>query len=358
MVSSNFPSRPFRLEEQVDTSSNWDTYQTTARGRMWIRKNSYSPTYSFQARSSYAFALGGEQLAANSFGYDFRNSDELQLCDVYKTFNHDANGNLSFDISGWANVDQMGYTSVSSQITMPRIPRPPDAPVSVGLDQITSSTMRYRFSGSGSDGGSAITKWEIRYWETGQPQEYRDSTGTSVVTGLKPATIYNFESRGHNGRGAGPWSSPIISAQTLATAPSAPRAVAAAATPPATVDVTWQAPASTGGKPITLYQVQISSRPDFLADMVYRDVNASTRSVRFQNEALMKPGALVYARVIAKNDDAFSPWAGASPVQIPAGGKVWNGTGWIPRLGKVWDGSTWKVSRIKTWTGTEWKAAK
>lgn len=93
----------------------------------------------------------------------------------------------------------------------------PAAPTPVGLDQITATSMRYRFSGN-SNGGSGILEWQVHYGTNPSSGEHSiGSSGTSVVTGLKPGTDYYFWSRGRNAVGWGPWSA-RTSARTLSAA--------------------------------------------------------------------------------------------------------------------------------------------
>ncbi len=123
MVSSNFPNRPFRLEENC-----WIRYQdvgsnlSNVGGELWIRKNSYSPTWS-NGNSNFTFHINGGQVAGWGFTFDFRNSDALRLCYVEVNVGHNADGTKSFSIDGYASVDTLGYTEVHSGITAPTIPR-------------------------------------------------------------------------------------------------------------------------------------------------------------------------------------------------------------------------------------------
>lgn len=107
-----------------------------------------------------------------------------------------------------------GPTSFDLDIWRPTVPT---APTPLGLDEITPTSMRYRFSGN-SDGGLPMLEWQITYGtDPNAGQLYPSSNGTSTLTGLLPATEYYFWSRGRNARGWGPWSY-RISAKTLAAA--------------------------------------------------------------------------------------------------------------------------------------------
>ncbi|AXH47314.1 hypothetical protein SEA_EDEN_19 [Microbacterium phage Eden] len=219
MVSSNFPNRPFRLEEYcpVGAQNAWNTGNNSrVDSRLYINKNSYSPTYSGSG-SSYSMYINGALVGSNgNFGYDFRNSDSLLIHASDNWFGHDGEGNMYVTIDGYANVAIMGYTEVHSGYWAPRIAQPASAPTPLGLDEITTNSMRYRFSGNDLRGGSLI-RWEYQWADnaafTGGP--IVTSNGTSTQAGLTPGKDYWFRSRAVTNAGNGAWSS-AISAKTLA----------------------------------------------------------------------------------------------------------------------------------------------
>ncbi|UGL61833.1 minor tail protein [Microbacterium phage Franklin22] len=219
MVSSNFPNRPFRLEENcpIGAQNAWNTGNNSrVDSRLWINKNSYSPTYSGSG-SSYTMNINGVQVGANgNFGYDFRNSDSLLIHASDNWFGHDGEGHMWVTIDGYANVAIMGYTEVHSGYSAPRIAQPAAAPTPIGLTNITTNSMQYQFSGNDLR-GAAWVNWEFQYADnpsfTGATLV--GSNGTSTVTGLTPGKTYYFRSRAQTNAGAGAWSS-VISAKTLA----------------------------------------------------------------------------------------------------------------------------------------------
>ncbi|NLP82581.1 fibronectin type III domain-containing protein [Microbacterium sp. CFH 90308] len=132
-------------------------------------------------------------------------------------YGHDANGfgpsvGLSMHLA-YGTIDEWHGGSIGAP---GRIPKPPGAPVPIGLDQIGPTSMRYMFSGT-TDGGSPIREWRIGYGTSpAGPQFYVGSSGTSVVGGLTPATEWFFWSQGRNDYGWGPLSA-RLSARTLAS---------------------------------------------------------------------------------------------------------------------------------------------
>ncbi|WNN95016.1 minor tail protein [Microbacterium phage Magritte] len=122
-TSSNFPGRPFRLEDSVWLrSQNVAGNYSAISAELWIRKNSYSPTWSNGA-SNFTFFVNGAQVAGWSFTYDFRNSDSLRLAYVEANVGHNNDGTKAFPVDGYANVAVLGYTETHSTINLPTIPR-------------------------------------------------------------------------------------------------------------------------------------------------------------------------------------------------------------------------------------------
>lgn len=124
---------------------------------------------------------------------------------------HNAAGYLSFKVNGGIGATGTqglgGPTSVGERTyTAARIPKAPDAPTNGLLDQITPTTMRYRFTGQG-DGGSSVLEWQA---QASLSSSFTSpitvtSTGTTTFTGLAPGNRYYFRARGRNAVGWGAW---------------------------------------------------------------------------------------------------------------------------------------------------------
>lgn len=158
-------------------------------------------------------------------GYDFRGYNTLLLGSGSKTVAHNADGYKDIaNVASFNGGSTIGAASTSGWLSLPRIPKPPGAPLisgtvggtPLGVDQVTATSARVRFSGT-TDGGSAITGWEIQYATDAaftQNVKTWNSSGTSTITGLLPGTRYYFRARGFNGVGAGAYSA-TVSATTL-----------------------------------------------------------------------------------------------------------------------------------------------
>lgn len=309
---------------------------------------------------SWSASIGG-----NAYGGTFTvpsstQNSNLLVASGSTWIGHDAAGyRPGFPSSSYLSVPHSSIGSGGSGdawVDAPRIPKPPGPTTPLGIDMVTSSSLRYRFSG-GDNGGSAITNWKIRWSlaaDMSSPTQINAATGTDTISGLPAGTEIFVQSGGDNARGPGPWSS-IISAVTLAGPPSVPTSVNPTTTPPDKIKIEWDAPASTGGKPITGYDVQASLDPTFATGVIGGSTAAAVEEYEWSG---LQPGSVYAVRVRAKNADANGPYSSALNVLIPAGGKVWTGSIWKSALWKVWTGSIWKVAIVKVWTGSTWKVAK
>lgn len=133
----------------------------------------------------------------------------------------------------------------------------PGAPTSVtavaGNAQATVT-----FKAPTSNGGSAITGYTVTSSPAGGVDTNAGTTKLShVITGLTNGTKYTFTVKATNAIGTGPASTASASVTPSATVPGAPTGVSAAAGN-AKATVTFVAPASDGGSPITGYTVTSS----------------------------------------------------------------------------------------------------
>jgi hypothetical protein len=116
----------------------------------------------------------------------------------------------------------------------------------------------------GSSGGSAVTDYVVQYRvsPSGAWTTFPDGTSTATtatVTSLTNGTAYDVRVLAATANGIGTASATVTA--TPITAPGAPTGLAATATGDRAVTVSWTAPASTGGSPITDYRVQYRVSP-------------------------------------------------------------------------------------------------
>ena len=139
----------------------------------------------------------------------------------------------------------------------------PGAPT--GLTATASGTTQIDLSWSApaSTGGSAITGYKIEVspdgtsgW-TDQVANTNSTATTYAHTGLAGGDTRHYRVSAINANGAGTASN-VDSATTGATAPGAPTGLTATASGATQINLSWSAPASTGGSAITGYKIEVS----------------------------------------------------------------------------------------------------
>jgi large repetitive protein len=167
------------------------------------------------------------------------------------------------------------------------------------------------------NGGSAIINYVVQY-KLATASTYitvsdaiPDDT-TATVKYLTNGSRYQFRVRAVNAIGSGPWEGVFATPAAAAAVPGAPQNLAGVRGD-RKVSLTWAAPASDGGSPITDYVVQykLSTAATYstLADGVS---TATTATVTY-----LTNGLLYNFRVRAKNAVGSGPWATISATPAP-----------------------------------------
>lgn len=131
---------------------------------------------------------------------------------------HRSDGTAEYFVNGGLTLVNLGTAAIGTGVrSLPSLGRVPDAPTPIGLDNITQTSMRYRFSGN-YDGGSPIREWQVGYGLDPNGSQFTvGSNGTTGIGGLAPGKTWYFWSRGRNDLGWGAWSA-RSSARTTAGA--------------------------------------------------------------------------------------------------------------------------------------------
>jgi hypothetical protein len=132
---------------------------------------------------------------------------------------------------------------------------PPGAPVNVTAIAATGQAT-VSWAAPASSGTTPITGYTVRAQDTTKTCAWTTGALSCVMTGLTNGTAYTFTVRAANSFGLGAASAPSV-AVTPSGPPSAPLNVLVSQTPggAASASVSWTAPASNGGSPITDYYV-------------------------------------------------------------------------------------------------------
>ena len=139
-------------------------------------------------------------------------------------------------------------------------PGVPAAP-SVSAAGVTSVTVSWA---PPANAGPAITDYDYQYRVKTPPGSWAEVTNTPITA--PPATImmlaenteYDVQVRATNAEGTSGWSE-SGTGQTTASVPGAPSGLTATASATTRIDLSWTAPASTGGSASTGYKIEVSS---------------------------------------------------------------------------------------------------
>ena len=206
---------------------------------------------------------GGKPITSYRIAYSADDSAEWKETTVTDT------ATTSVTISGLDNGKRYTFALYANNgfgdaSSLPRTETPrtvPDAPSGLTASR-DNAEVRLSWTAPADDGGSPITDYIIQYRADGGSTwaTFADGTGTgttATVDGLTNGQEYRFKVRAANVAGDGPFSN-AVTATPKADAPGAPTGLAAV--PGNTqVALTWLAPSSTGGAPITDYVIQYSA---------------------------------------------------------------------------------------------------
>lgn len=224
------------------------------------------------------------------------------------TFSNLSNG-VSYEVSVRSVTAWGGSEPVSFTTTPMIIPVLPSAPTNV-LTHVSSQQIILQWSTPASDGGTAITNYEVRIGSGSWIS--RDAGARShTFTGLSTGRNYTVRVRARNSVGVSP--SVSRSVRTLA-APSVPRNITATAGNSQIV-LRWDAPSSNGGSSITSYEVQVGNN-NWIA------LASTARTHTFTG---LNNGTTYTVRVRARNNVGYSPagTATATPATVPGAPFLW-----------------------------------
>ena len=166
------------------------------------------------------------------------------------------------------NVIGEGAATRSGAVTPSTVPDAPTAVTAVRGDK----SVVVSWTAPASNGGSVLTGYTVTSSPGALTSTVAGTATTATVTGLTNGTTYTFTVVARNVAGAGP-ASGASAEVTPAAVPGAPGAVTAVKGD-ASATLTWTAPASTGGSPVTGYT--ITTTPGGTTTTVAPDRTSST----------------------------------------------------------------------------------
>jgi fibronectin type III domain protein len=239
----------------------------------------------------------------------------------------------------WVTAANSTGTSSSSNVASatpkPPTPTPPGAPAGLrataGHGQVTLS-----WAAPASNGGSAITGYRI-YVGTNKTLHGASTVDTkgpgtrAVVSGLSAGRTYCFAVAAVNAYGVGPlspgvWCPPK---RPTITAPGAPGGLRATAGQ-GQVTLSWAAPASNGGSPLTVYRIYVGTTKTLHGALAVDTKDAGTRVV----VPGLSAGRTYYFAVAAVNAHGAGPASSVTSARLstvgppPPAGPGYTGPGY------------------------------
>ena len=195
------------------------------------------------------------------------------------TYNHEAKSTYTVIVK--ADDGNGGTDTVTVTITVTDVNEPPGRPAAPSVSGTSGSTTSLDVSWTApTNTGPAITSYDLQYREgasgsfTAGPQGVTGSS--AAIASLMASTSHQVQVRATNAEGDGAWSFPGTgrTGQPGTTVPGAPTGLVATASGNTRINLSWTAPAITGGSPITGYKIEVS--PD--GNSNWSDLEASTNS--------------------------------------------------------------------------------
>ena len=207
--------------------------------------------------------------------------------------------------------------SVSNEVLVAQLPgAPTNVAGTAGASQVALT-----WTAPADTGGLNITGYWIEWSSDAGATWARVTSNTGsantsfTVTGLTPATPHIFRVRAITPAGVGPYSANSAPV-TPFTIPDAPTNVVGVASPPSTVNLTWTAPVSDGGSPITGYAIEWSNNGG--TTWTRATSNTGSTATAF-SVAGLTGGSTYLFRVRANNLGGTSAWSAASAPVVLAG---------------------------------------
>lgn len=227
---------------------------------------------------SYTYTSGWTELG---FAADWDSpADECEIYVAYKSVDSGAVASCTFNPAGI-------YTNhIAFMLVFEPSLTAPGAPTGLSATAISGTQIDLSWTAPASDGGSPITGYKIER-ETGVGNGWDlivSDTGSTSTTrsdeGLSQGQEYNYRVSAINAIGTGSPSTAASDTTDAATAPGAPTSLSAVADSPSSIALSWVAPVSDGGSPITGYKIERESPTGGGFSVLVADTGNSALSYR------------------------------------------------------------------------------
>ena len=237
------------------------------------------------------------------------------------TYNHEAKSTYTVIVK--ADDGKAGTATVTVTITVTDVDEPPGRPAAPSVSATAGLTTSLDVTWTApTNTGPDIDNYDLIYRESGSgpftsgPQNV---TGASAAIGsLAPGTAYQVQVRATNAEGDSDWSFSGTGQTTGASVPGAPTGLTATASGTTAINLSWSAPASTGGSAITGYNIEVS--PNGTSGWTDQVANTNSTATTYAHTGLAS-GDTRHYRVSAINANGAGTASNvdsATTVQVPA----------------------------------------
>jgi hypothetical protein len=222
---------------------------------------------------------------------------------------------------------------------------------------LNSGSQSYSVTINGSVVGSGGFTYDFRSPNNNTNKVIKSGTVTIThnADGSKVVAASGFANTSSSTVGDGSISSFNTTLTDFSRVPAAPAAptLALSSTNPMVIDITSAVSAALSpvGPDITDYEYQIST------DNTTWGAAVSLGTDRVGSYTSTTPG-LYYVQTRALSSEGAGAWSASASITTFSGGKVWNGTAFVPGTAKVWNGTGWSTAIVKVWGGSSWTNAK
>jgi len=211
------------------------------------------------------------------------------------------------------------YSATAARLLQPTAP----TALTVPPGPSTATSLTLSWTAPANNGGAPITGYFVQVATdssfTKIVQEYRPTSTTAAVTGLKADVPYYFRVMAANGVHWGAYSA-TAARLVQPTPPTSLTLPATKGTDDSSVVLSWTAPADSGGGPITGYYVQVATDSGFTKGLKEYRPSTTTQTVTG-----LTPGVPSYFRVMAANGVCWSGFSAtamrlAPPIKVTVPG--------------------------------------
>lgn len=198
-----------RVEQTSQSVSNWTS---NVRVQIYVANDGNSRAFNNDGVDFGVYSSNFTNYTTEVKPFSVNGNSYIRAVDKYFTVTHNSDGKLTINVkgqmfsTGTSTFGGGGDTTVT--LVLDTLATKPETPTKWDITSVTNNAISGNADSNGN-GGSTVTRWQIRYRKTGTSSwSYKDvdEYGVGTVTGLSPKTEYEFNNRRLNQVGWSNWS--------------------------------------------------------------------------------------------------------------------------------------------------------